>query len=69
MSKSYYIYISSKNREISEKIYDFNVILNNPIIVNKNQGINLSVDYFSMLIIMKIVIIIIFLMVIILIYH
>ena len=49
MSKSYYIYISSKNREISEKIYDFNVILNNPIIVNKNQGINLSVDYFSML--------------------
>lgn len=49
MSKSHYIYISSKNREINEKIYNFNVILNNPIIVNKNQGINLSVDYFSML--------------------
>lgn len=49
MSKSHYIYISSKNREINEKIYNFNVILNNPIIVNRNQGINLSVDYFSML--------------------
>lgn len=49
MSKSHYIYISSKNREFNEKIYNFNVILNNPIIVNRNQGINLSVDYFSML--------------------
>lgn len=49
MSKSHYIYISSKNREPSEKIYNFNVILNNPIITNTNQGINMSVDYFSML--------------------
>lgn len=49
MSKSHYIYINSKNRISSEKIYNFNVILNNPIIVNKNQGINLSVDYFSMM--------------------
>lgn len=47
--KSNYIYISSKNRNTNEKIYNFNVILNNPIIVNRNQGINLSVDYFSML--------------------
>jgi len=49
MSKSNYIYISSKNRSPNEKIYDFNVILNNPIIVNRNQGINISVVGFSML--------------------
>lgn len=49
MSKSNYIYISSKNRQSNEKIYNFNVILNNPIIINRNQGINLSVDYFSMM--------------------
>lgn len=48
-SKSYYIYISSKNRNSSEKIYDFNVLLNNPIITNRNQGINISVVSFSML--------------------
>ena len=48
-SKSHYIYISSKNRSSNEKIYDFNVILNNPIIVNRNQGINISVVGFSML--------------------
>lgn len=48
-SKSYYIYISSKNRNQSEKIYNFNVILNNAIITNKNQGLNISVDYFSIL--------------------
>lgn len=47
--KSNYIYISSKNRNASEKIYNFSVILNNPIIINRNQGINISVDYFSML--------------------
>lgn len=49
MSKSYYIYISSKNRSSNEKIYDFNMILNSPIIVNRNQGINISVVGFSML--------------------
>lgn len=49
MSKSHYIYISSKNRGLNENIYDFNVILNNPIIVNRNQGINISVVGFSML--------------------
>lgn len=49
MSKSHYIYINSKNRISSEKIYNFNVILNNPIIANKNQGINISVIGFSMM--------------------
>jgi hypothetical protein len=49
MSKSHYIYISSKNRSPNEKIYDFNVLLNSPIIVNRNQGINISVVGFSML--------------------
>ena len=49
MSKSNYIYISSKNRNSNEDIHKFNVILNNPIIVNRNQGINISVVGFSML--------------------
>ena len=49
MSKSHYIYISSKNRSSNEKIHDFNVLLNSPIIVNRNQGINISVVGFSML--------------------
>jgi hypothetical protein len=49
MSKSHYIYISSKNRGLNEEIHDFNVLLNNPIIVNRNQGINISVVGFSML--------------------
>jgi len=49
MSKSNYIYISSKNRNPNENIYDFNVILNNPIIINRNQGLNISVVGFSML--------------------
>jgi hypothetical protein len=49
MSKSHYIYISSKNRSSNEKIYDFNVLLNSPIIVNRNQGINISIVGFSML--------------------
>jgi hypothetical protein len=49
MSKSHYIYISSKNRSSNEKIYNFNVLLNSPIIVNRNQAINISVVGFSML--------------------
>lgn len=49
MNKTNYIYISSKNRSSNENIYDFNVVLNNPIIVNRNQGINISVVGFSML--------------------
>lgn len=49
MSKSHYIYINSKNRSSNEKIYNFNVYLKNPIVVNRNQGINCSVVGFSML--------------------
>ena len=49
MSKSHYIYINSKNRESNQTIYNMNVVLNNPIIVNRNQGINISVVGFSML--------------------
>lgn len=49
MSKSHYIYVSSKNRNSNEKIYNFNVYLKNPIVVDKNQGINCSVIGFSML--------------------
>jgi hypothetical protein len=49
MNKSHYIYINSKNRNSNEKIYNFNVYLKNPIVVNKNQGINCSVIGFSML--------------------
>jgi hypothetical protein len=48
-SKSHYLYISSKNRSENENIYNFNVILNNPIILNRNQGINISVIGFSMM--------------------
>jgi hypothetical protein len=48
-SKSHYLYISSKNRSSSENIYNFNVILNNPIILNRNQGVNISVISFSMM--------------------
>jgi hypothetical protein len=48
-SKSHYLYISSKNRNSSENIYNFNVLLNNPIILNKNQGVNISVISFSMM--------------------
>lgn len=49
MSKSHYIYINSKNRNSNEKIYNFNVYLKNPIVANRNQGINCSVVGFSML--------------------
>lgn len=49
MSKSNYIYISSKNRSPNEKINKFNVILKNPIICNHNEKINISVIGFSML--------------------
>lgn len=49
MSKSHYIYINSKNRNSNEKKYNFNVYLKNPIVANRNQGINCSVVGFSML--------------------
>jgi len=49
MSKTNYLYINSKNRGSNENIYDFTVLLNNPININKNQAINISVIGFSML--------------------
>lgn len=48
-SKCHYIYIDSKNRNLNENIYDFRVNLQNPIICNKNQGLNISVIGFSMM--------------------
>lgn len=49
MTKSHYIYINSKNRNVNDKIYDFNINLKNPITCNRNQGINCSVIGFYML--------------------
>lgn len=49
MTKSHYIYINSKNRNINDNIYDFNINLKNPISCNRNQGINCSVVGFYML--------------------
>lgn len=49
MTKSHYIYINSKNRNIDDKIYDFKINLKNPIICNRNQGINCSVIGFYMM--------------------
>ena len=46
---TYNLYINSKNRLSSEKTYDFNLYLQNQIIVNKNQGININVMSFSMI--------------------
>ena len=48
-SKCHYIYIDSKNRNLNENIYNFRVNLQNPIICNKNQGLNISVIGFSMM--------------------
>ena len=48
-ARSHYIYINSKNRNSNEKIYKFNVILNNPIMCNRNQAMNISVIGFSMI--------------------
>jgi hypothetical protein len=49
MAKSYYLYISSKNRNENEKKYNFRVRLNNPIVCNRDEGLNISVCGFSML--------------------
>ena len=48
-SKKFNIFISSKNRDRNEKIYDFNLYLRNQILVGKNEGININVMSFSML--------------------
>lgn len=49
MPKSYYLYISSKNRSETEYKHNFRVKLNNPIICKKDEGMNISVCGFSML--------------------
>jgi len=49
MSKSYYLYINSKNRNYDEEINDFNVFLSNPIICNYNESLNVNVIGFSMI--------------------
>lgn len=49
MSKSYYLYINSKNRASNEEICNFNVFLSSPIICKKNEVLNVSVIGFSML--------------------
>jgi hypothetical protein len=48
-NKTYYLYINSKNRPSNENTYDFNLYLQNQIIVGKNQGLNVSVMSFSMI--------------------
>lgn len=49
MSKSHYLYISSKNRNSSETINNFKVNLKYPISCGKNEYMNVSVVNFSML--------------------
>ena len=49
MPKSYYIYINSKNRDVNEKVSNFNIVLKNPIICNKNEAFSVSVIGFSMM--------------------
>jgi len=49
MSKSYYLYVSSKNRNSSETINNFKVNLKYPISCGKNEYMNVSVVNFSML--------------------
>jgi hypothetical protein len=49
MPKSYYIYINSKNRDVNEKVSNFNIVLKTPIICNKNEAFSVSVIGFSMM--------------------
>lgn len=48
-NKTYYLYINSKNRPSNENTYDFNLYLQNQIVVDKNQGLNITVMSFSMI--------------------
>ena len=48
-NNNYYLYVSSKNRQSTEDIYNFNVFLTNQLYLGKNQGLNVSVVGFSML--------------------
>jgi hypothetical protein len=49
MSKSYYLYVSSKNRNLNETINNFTINLKIPISCAKNEYMNISVVNFSML--------------------
>ena len=49
MPKKYNLFISSKNRDVNENVYDFNIYLKNQIIIGANEGININVMSFSML--------------------
>ena len=49
MPKKYNLFISSKNRDLNENVYDFNIYLKNQIIIGVNEGININVMSFSML--------------------
>lgn len=48
-NNNYYLYVSSKNRQSTEDINNFNVFLTNQLYIGKNQGLNVSVVGFSML--------------------
>ena len=48
-NNNYYLYVSSKNRQSTEDINNFNVFLTNQLYIGKNQGFNVSVVGFSML--------------------
>ena len=48
-NKKFNIYINSKNRDVNENIYDFNIYLKNQIFAGKNEGMNINVMNFSML--------------------
>lgn len=48
-NNNYYLYVSSKNRQSTEDINNFNVFLTNQLYIGKNQGLNVSVAGFSML--------------------
>jgi hypothetical protein len=48
-NKKFNLFISSKNRDTNERVYDYNLYLKNQILVGKNEGVNINVMSFSML--------------------
>lgn len=48
-SKKYNLFLTSKNRDKNEPIYNFNLYLKNQILISKNEIINVNVMSFSML--------------------
>lgn len=48
-SKKYNLFLTSKNRDKNEPIYNFNLYLKNQILISKNEIINVNVLSFSML--------------------